>query len=149
MRIWIDADACPRTARDALVRAAERTGIEVVFVANRHLHLPRVPSVRCVQVGRGFDVADEYIADQVAEGELVVTADIPLAHAALQKGAVCIDPRGQRLDEGVVNSRMAVRDLLEDLRAVGEVSGGPKPHSQRDTRRFAGELDRWLASLRR
>ena len=148
MKIWVDADACPRVIKDLLFRAAERTGVEVVLVANQPIRTPKLSQIRTVTVGRGFDVADDYIAEQVAPGELVITADIPLAAAVVERGALVLDPRGNIIDENNAKSRLAMRDMLEEMRQSGEMTGGPKAWSTRDTHRFAGELDRWLQRRR-
>ncbi len=151
MRIWVDADACPRPVKQMLYRASERTGVEVILVANQALRVPPSGRIRVEVVGRGFDVADEHIADSVEAGELVVTQDIPLAVAVIDKGAHCIDVRGEVIDASNARSRLAMRDLLEALREGGEenVGGGPKAWSPKDSHRFAASLDRWLQKIRR
>jgi len=145
VRIWVDADACPRAVKDILYRASARTGVEVVLVANQALHIPTQTGVRLVTVGQGFDVADEHISAQVQPGELVVTQDIPLAADVVERGATCIDPRGEVIDAENARARLRVRDLMETLRESGEMTGGPKAWSQRDAHRFAAALDRWLS----
>jgi uncharacterized protein YaiI (UPF0178 family) len=146
--IWVDADATPRPVKDILYRAADRTGIEVVLVANQPLHTPRSHNVRSLVVGKGFDVADEHIAEQVDDGDLVITADIPLAAAVAEKGAIVIDPRGDIIDASNAAARKALRDRNEILRNAGLLTGGgPKAYGDRDKRKFAGALDRWLAQL--
>jgi len=149
MRIYVDADATPRPVKEILYRAAERLGIELLLVANQTLQTPRCRWIQSVVVGRGFDVADEYIADQVAAGDLVITADVPLAAAAVQKGATVIGPRGDVTDETNASQRLAARNRNEERRLAGEMLGGPKPYSDRDKRKFAGALDRFLARTRR
>ena len=145
MKIWVDADACPGAIREILVRAAERAAVELTFVANRPMRPPRSPQVRVVKVGAGFDVADRFIAEHVGPGDLVVTADIPLAAAVVDRGAVALDPRGTVYDAESVHERLAVRDLLDQLRGEGQLLGGPAPLSAADRRVFAAELDRRLA----
>ncbi len=149
MRIWVDADAAPRALKDMLFRAAMRTKLEVVLVANQHMHTPKSNYVRLEVVGRGFDVADEFIAEQVRAGDLVVTQDVPLAAAVVDKGATCIDVRGKVIDASNARMRLAMRDFREEARLSGEMVGGPSAFSNKDKQRFAGELDRWLARATR
>lgn len=143
--IWVDADATPRAIKDMLFRASQRTGVKVVLVANQWIQTPKLDSVELRVVGKGFDVADEHIADSVNEGDLVITQDVPLAAAAVEKGCLVIDNRGNIIDASNAKSRLAIRDFMETVRESGEMTGGPKPFSDKDKRRFAGELDRWLA----
>ena len=147
MKIWVDADATPRPVKEMLFRAAGRTGIEVVFVANQPIHLPRTPGLRLVVVGKGFDVADDYIVEHVEAGDLVITQDIPLAAAVVDKGATALENRGEVIDEDNAQSRLQMRDFMESMRNAGEELGGPKAFSDRDKHRFAGALDRWLAKV--
>jgi len=147
-RIWVDADATPRAVKEMLYRAASRTAVEVVFVANQHLSLPKTPQLSLVVVGKGFDVADEYIADMVEPGDLVITQDIPLAAACVEKGATALENRGEVIDETNAQARLQMRDFMESMRLAGdEQLGGPKAFSDKDKHRFAGALDRWLAGM--
>ncbi len=148
MKIWVDADATPRPVKDMLFRAADRVGIELILVANQTLNTPRSRWISSIVVGRGFDVADEFIAEKVESGDLVITADVPLAAAAVEKGAVVIGPRGDVTDTSNARQRLAARDRNEERRLSGEMLGGPKPFNDRDKRKFAGSLDRWLAKRR-
>lgn len=143
--IWVDADAAPRAIKEILYKAAIRVKMPLVLVANQPLHTPTSKWITSRQVGKGFDVADEWIADQVQSGDLVITQDIPLAAAVVEKGAYVIDVRGEVIDKGNARSRLAARDRNEALRESGVLTGGPKPFSARDKRQFAGALDRWLA----
>jgi uncharacterized protein YaiI (UPF0178 family) len=145
MRMWIDADACPAVIKEMLYRAAERVGVHLTLVANQPLRVPASPYIRAVRVPGGFDVADGHIAEQVDPGDLVVTADIPLAAAVVAKGAVALNPRGELYTEDNIRERLAVRDLMDALRAGGTVTGGPPALSQRDRHAFANQLDKWLA----
>ena len=146
MNVWVDADACPRPIKEMLYRAAERVQIEVVLVANQAMRTPRNVHVRSIVVGGGFDVADEYIVAHVEEGDLVITADVPLAAQAVEKGATVIDPRGDVIDASNAAARLTMRNFNELHRESGElVGGGPKAYSDRDKRKFAGALDRFLA----
>ena len=144
MRIYVDADALPGDARRILFRAAERVGLEVWLVANKPLRVPE--GVRSVVVGEGFDVADDWIAERVQPGDLVVTADVPLAGRVVDRGACALDPRGYLYTD---KERLATRDLLEDLRNAGLLQGGgPPPFSRKDAQKFANALDTWLARAR-
>jgi uncharacterized protein YaiI (UPF0178 family) len=143
--IWVDADACPRVIRDILARAAERCQIEVILVANQPLGMPRSRFIRQQQVSAGFDVADNEIVRQVQRGDLVITADIPLAAEAIEKHAEVISPRGECFTPDTIRERLTMRDLLDTLRGSGMVSGGPPPLSATDRQQFANALDRYLA----
>ncbi|MDE1181608.1 YaiI/YqxD family protein [Paraburkholderia sp.] len=145
MQIWVDADACPVVVKDMLYRAARRTGIAVTLVANQFLRVPPSPLIRAIQVPAGADVADALIAERVVAGDLVITADIPLAAAVLEKHAHALDPRGNWYSPGTIEERLRMRAMLDQLRGSGVDTGGPDPFSQRDTKVFAGELDRFLA----
>jgi uncharacterized protein YaiI (UPF0178 family) len=149
MQIWVDADACPRAIKEILFRAAERRRIVLVLVANTLLRTPPSAFVRALRVPRGFDVADRRIAELVAAGDLVVTADIPLAAAVVARGGRALDPRGVLYSEDNVQERLAVRDLMDQLRATGVETGGPAPWSPADSRAFANQLDRLLSALPR
>ncbi len=134
--------------REVLFRAAERCAVELVLVANQAVPAPPSKFIRKVRVGAGFDVADDYIANELAAGDLVVTADIPLAAAAVERGATALNPRGALYTEDNVSERLAVRDMMDELRGMRQVSGGPPPLSARDKQQFANQLDRWLARRR-
>ncbi|MGF6755654.1 YaiI/YqxD family protein [Paraburkholderia sp. GAS42] len=145
MQIWVDADACPVVIKDMLFRAARRVGVTVTLVANQFLRVPPSPLIRTIQVPAGFDAADDLIAERVVAGDLVITADIPLAAAVLQKNAHALDPRGNWYSPGTIEERLRMRAMLDQLRSSGVDTGGPSAFSARDTKTFAGELDRWLA----
>ena len=149
MQIWVDADACPRIIKDILFRAAERTRIPLILVANKLLWTPPSSVIRFLQVPRGFDVADREIVEQVKAGDLVVTADIPLASTVIGRGAHALDPRGVLYTADNIQERLAVRNLMDQLRASGVETSGPAPWSQRDSRAFANQLDRLLSADRR
>ncbi len=144
--IWIDADAAPRAVKDVVFKAAERLGLDVVLVANSAQHLPRSPRIRQVVVGRGLDVADDYIVDHSAGGDVVITADIPLAAQLVDKGAHVLTSRGEQLDAQNVGQRLSMRDFMEELRAGGLAGGGPPPFGKQDKARFANALDRMLTA---
>jgi uncharacterized protein YaiI (UPF0178 family) len=142
VRIWVDADACPRDVKDIIFRAAQRTGARVVLVANKTMHAPQ--GVLMVTVPGGPDVADDHIAAQGARGEIAITADIPLAARLVEKGLWVIDPRGDVYDEENVRERLSVRDFMADMRDAGVVTGGPAGYGPKDKQRFANALDRAL-----
>jgi uncharacterized protein len=145
MQIWVDADACPKAIKEILFRAAERMQVSVILVANKLLWTPRSPFVRALRVPHGFDVADREIVETVQAGDLVVTADIPLASAVIGRGAQALDPRGVLYTTDNIHERLAVRNLMDQLRASGVETGGPAPWSQSDSHAFANQLDRLLS----
>ena len=145
MHIWVDADACPAVIKDILFRAAQRWQISMTLVANQMLRTPPSLFIRAVQVPRGFDVADAHIAQHAQAGDLVVTGDIPLAADVLAKGALALNPRGERYSNETIRERLAVRDMMEELRATGVDTGGPSAFSQADRKAFANQLDTLLA----
>lgn len=144
-RIWVDADACPVAIKEILFRAAQRTQVQVTLVANHALRTPPSPYIRSIQVPGGFDVADNEIAGQVAPGDLVVTQDIPLAAAVIDKGALAIHPRGELYTPDTIKQRLTMRNFMEELRSSGVDTGGPSALHPRDKQAFANQLDRWLA----
>lgn len=145
-KIWIDADACPRQAKEIVYRAANRTQTEAVLVANRALAVPPSPCIRVVCVPGGFDEADKAIAAQARAGDLVVTSDLPLADELVGKGCVVRSPRGEVFDAQNVKAAVQMRDFMETMRSSGMAAGGPPPYSDRDAKAFAGELDKWLSA---
>ena len=145
MQIWVDADACPAVIKEILLRAAERTGVRVTFIANQSVPLPRSRNLRFVQVAAGFNVADDRIVASIEAGDLVVTADIPLAAAVIDRGGLALNPRGELYTRENVRERLSMRDFLDQLRGSGVHTGGPAAIGARDRKAFAGELDRWLA----
>jgi uncharacterized protein len=144
-RIWVDADACPNVIKEILFRAAERTGVTVTLVANRPLAIPRLPSLRLLQVGDGFDVADKQIVERSTAGDLVITADIPLAAEIIAKGGEALNPRGERYSADTIRGVLTMRDFMDTMRASGIVGGGPPALTQADRNAFASHLDKWLA----
>jgi uncharacterized protein YaiI (UPF0178 family) len=146
--IWVDADACPNVIKDILYRAAERTGVRVTLVANQDLQIPRIPSLRVTRVAPGFDVADNEIVKRMATGDLVVTADIPLAAEVIAKGGDAINPRGERYSPDTIRGILHMRDFMDTMRASGNVGGGPPPLTLANRNAFAGHLDAWLARRR-
>lgn len=145
MHIWVDADACPKVVKDILFRAAERVQLALTLVANQPLSTPPSRLITTVQVPQGFDVADNYIVLHLQAGDLVVTADIPLAAEVIEKGALALNPRGELYTRNNVRQRLAMRNMMEELRSNGQITGGPPPLNQRDRQTFANALDRLLA----
>lgn len=145
MPLWVDADACPNVVKDVLFRAAERARIEVVLVANRWIRTPPSRYIRSLQVAGGPDMADDAIAERCAAGDLVVTADIPLAARALDKGALALNPRGELYTADSIAQRLSLRHFMDELRGAGIDTGGPPTLHPRDVQAFANALDRWLA----
>jgi uncharacterized protein YaiI (UPF0178 family) len=148
MRIWVDADACPVVIKEILYRAAVRARIPLTLVANKMLRVPPSPWIRALQVPGGFDVADQRIAHEVHAGDLVITADIPLAAEVVAKGATVIDPRGELLTEANIQERLTMRNFMDSLRSSGVETGGPAAFSSADRQAFANQVDRLLAKRR-
>ena len=149
MSIWVDADACPNVIKEVLYRAADRTATTVTFVANQFLRVPPSPYLRTLQVPAGFDVADNEIVKRVEAGDLVITADIPLAAEVIEKGAAALNPRGERYSPATIRERLTMRDFMDTLRSSGVQTGGPAAMSPRDRQQFANELDSWLRQQKR
>lgn len=145
MQIWVDADACPGVIKEIIFRAAERLKIQTVLVANQMLRTPPSRYIRAIQVPSGFDVADRHIVDQVAPGDLVVTADIPLAALVIERRAHAINPRGELYTTANIQERLTMRNFMEGLRGAGVETGGPAAFSQADRQAFGNALDRFLA----
>jgi len=145
MHIWVDADACPVVIKEILFRAAERMEMPLTLVANKTLRVPPSRFIRSMQVSRGLDVADDEIARRLAPGDLVVTADIPLAAIVIERGGHAINPRGEFYTPDNIRDRLALRDFLDAQRGAGEQTGGPMPFDLTDRKRFADQLDRFLA----
>jgi len=148
MHIWVDADACPIAIKEILYRAAERTQLSMTLVANKPLGTPRSPWIRSLQVARGFDVADNEIAKRLAPGDLVITADVPLAADVVARGGHAINPRGELYTLENIRELLSTRDFLEKLRETGVQTGGPAPLDITDVKRFADQLDRLLTRLK-
>ncbi len=142
--IWVDADACPRAVRDIIELAALRRHVQTVFVANTYIHLHESEYLRFQFVPAGPDKADDHIVDNAAPTDLAITADIPLADRLVKNGVHVIDPRGEELTEATIGERLAMRNLLEDLRGAGLVGGGPREMDNTDVRQFANAFDRYL-----
>ena len=146
-RLWVDADASPVVIKEIIFRAATRKQLETILVANQMLRVPASSHIRAVQVPAGFDVADNYIVAQVRPGDLVVTADIPLAAAVIERGASALNPRGELYTHANIRESLSMRDFMENLRSSGVQTGGPAAFSQADRQAFANQLDRLLARM--
>lgn len=144
MPIWVDADACPNAIKQILFRAATRRHVHTTLVANQPLRLPRCAYLRALQVASGFDAADARILQELGAGDLVVTADVPLAAEAVARGALALNPRGTLYTEDNVRAHLARRDFMEELRATGTMSGGPSALGKAQVQAFANQLDRLL-----
>ena len=144
MRILVDADACPKVIKEILFRAAVRTETHIILVANQRLEIPPSPFIKMHKVGAGFDVADHEIICQVQPGDLVITADIPLADAVIENGCLALNPRGLLYTKENIKERLSTRNLMMELRDTGIVTGGPNTLKQRDRQAFANQLDTLL-----
>ncbi|MBS6435952.1 MAG: YaiI/YqxD family protein [Pantoea sp.] len=149
MVIWVDADACPNVIKEVLYRAADRTKTQVTFVANQSLRVPPSPWLKTLRVPAGFDVADNEIVKRVEPGDLVITADIPLAAEVLEKGGAALNPRGERYSPATIREKLTMRDFMDTMRASGVQTGGPAAMSPRDRQQFANALDSWLTQRQR
>ncbi len=149
MTIWVDADACPVAAKEILFRAAIRTETPLVLVANQYIRIPPSPFIKSLQVAAGFDVADNEIVQKAEAGDLVITADIPLAADVVAKKCIALNPRGELYTKENIRQRLNMRDFMETLRSSGIQSGGSPPYDQTDRQRFANQLDAYLAKQKR
>jgi uncharacterized protein YaiI (UPF0178 family) len=145
MQIWVDADACPKVIKEILFRAAERTRTMVTFVANQPVFTPPSRYIRAIRVRAGFDMADNKIVAHAEAGDLVITGDIPLAAAAVEKGAQALNPRGELYTRDNIRERLALRNFMEELRDSGVDIGGPAAMSNAERQAFANRLDRFLS----
>lgn len=144
MKMWVDADACPGVIKEIIFRAAERARVQTTLVANQAMRVPASAYVRFTQVAAGFDVADNHIVASVAPNDLVITADIPLAAAAIEKGAHALNPRGELYTKDTIRERLSMRNFMDELRGSGIATGGPAALGSRDREAFANSLDRYL-----
>lgn len=143
-KIWVDADACPVAIREILFRTINRLNLQLIFIANQSVNIPESKLVVSIVVPHGADLADHKIVDMMNEGDVVITSDIPLAARVVEQGGVAIGSRGELLDDKTVHSRLAARNLMDQLRSAGMTTGGPKPLSQKDIQTFANQLDRTI-----
>ena len=144
MKIWVDADACPVVIKEILFRAAERTKVQVILVANQVVNTPRSQFITTIQVAQGFDVADNEIVKRLNNDDLVITSDIPLAAEVIEKGGHALNPRGELYTKNNIRARLNMRDFMESLRSTGVATGGPSALSQSDRQLFANNLDKLL-----
>ena len=149
MRVWIDADACPKAAKDQVVKFALKRRFEVLLVAGQAQIKPAYSCVRLIVVPSGPDAADDYLVEHALPGELVICSDVPLADRLVKKGVAALDPRGREFDERNMGDKLAVRNLFTELREQGQVGGGQPPYGERDKQAFANSLDRILTRLHR
>ncbi|TWI57344.1 hypothetical protein IQ22_00560 [Pseudomonas duriflava] len=149
MRIWIDADACPRAAKELVFKFALKRKLEVVMVAGQPQVKPALACVRLIVVESGMDAADDYLVEQAEPGDLVICSDVPLADRLVKKSVDALDPRGREFDSRNMGERLAVRNLLTDLRDQGQMGGGQPPYGEREKQAFANALDRLLTRLTR
>lgn len=149
MKIWLDGDACPKAVKDVLFRAVIRTKTDLVIVANHYFPTPASPFIKKLQVGSGFDVADNKIVEEMQKGDLVITADIPLADAVISKDGIALNPRGMLYSKENIKHTLAMRNLNESLRSNGVLTGGPPTLNQRTVEQFANSLDRILAKIKK
>lgn len=144
MKIWIDADACPAPVKEIIYRASEKRQVPVVLVANQVQRVPRNPLIAQIQVAKTPDAADHYIIQESDVTDMVVTADVPLAAELVAKRVHVINPRGETYTEANVRERLNMRDMMDELRGAGMISGGPATYNDKDKQAFANALDRWL-----
>lgn len=144
MHIYVDADAFPKVIQEILFRAIERVCVPLVLVSNKHVKCPKSELISRIVVGEGPDIADDKIVEMVQNGDLVITADIPLASRVIDKGAFAINPRGELYTKTNINHKLAMRDLMDELRKNGEITGGPASFNQKNIQEFANQLDRFL-----
>lgn len=142
MRIWVDADACPKIIKEILFRVADRTQTLIILVSNQHLKIPPSPFITKMQVAAGFDAADQKIIESVQSGDIVITADIPLADAVITKKCTAINPRGELYSSNNIKERLALRNLNDTLRGGGMITGGPAQLGKKEVQAFANQLDR-------
>jgi uncharacterized protein YaiI (UPF0178 family) len=148
MQIWVDGDACPGDAKALLFKAAVNRKVQVTVVANQSIATPKSPFIATIVVPSGMNVADRKIVELVSAGDLVITADIPLAADVVAKGGLALNPRGELYSDDNIGGRLAMRDLIDELRGAGLVTGGPSGYSPKDRQAFANQLDKWLSKKR-
>ena len=146
-KVWVDADACPKVLKEILCRAANRSKTLLRFVANRRVSLPPSAYLQSVQVDAGYDKADQYIVDNLTPGDLIITSDIPLSFDVIQKQGRVINYRGETLQENDILQRLRMRDINEQLRSYGQITGGPSPIDNKQKMAFANALDQWLTKF--
>jgi uncharacterized protein YaiI (UPF0178 family) len=146
MQIWVDADACPIVVKEVLVKASQRTLVPLTFVANQAISVPPNSHITSLQVSAGFDVADDEIVKRCKSGDLVITGDIPLAAEVIAKGGLAVNFRGEAYDKATIKATLTMRDFMDQIRASGERTGGPKAFTAKDKMNFANQIDRILSA---
>lgn len=148
-QIWVDADACPKAAKEILFKAAQRTQTALTLVANQYIPHPRSPFIQAVQVSAGFDVADNHIVEKANAGDIAITSDIPLAAELMEKSVQVINPRGELYDEDTIRQRLNIRDFMDQMRGSGVHTGGPSAYGPQQKQAFANQLDKLLARAKK
>ncbi len=148
LRIWVDGDACPGAVKEIVFRTAKRREIRTTLIANQSIRVPKSEFIDAILVAHGADIADKKIIELMHQGDVVITGDIPLAASVVGKGGIAIGTRGELFDDSSVQSRLATRNLMDQLRGAGIETSGPKPQSQKDVQAFANQLDRTLTRLK-
>jgi uncharacterized protein len=146
MKIWIDADACPKAVKEVALKASERRQVPLTFVANKFISTPQVAWITSVQVKQGMDVADNYIVEHLEPADLVITQDVPLAAEVVEKGAMAISLHGVEWTPENIGEKLSIRDFLTEARDAGMITGGPAPYGNKAKQAFANALDRWLTA---
>lgn len=148
MQIWVDADACPGEIKQLLFKAVKRTKMKLTLVANASMQKPNSDLIDMIVVPQGLNVADQKIVELAEQGDLIITADIPLAAEIVEKGAVALNPRGELYTQNNIGERLATRDLMDKLRGEGQITGGPSQFAEKNREAFANQLDKWLTKAR-
>ncbi|GLP99655.1 YaiI/YqxD family protein [Methylophaga thalassica] len=146
MHIWVDADACPAVIKEILIRASRRTSLPLTFIANHAIKVPADNQIQFIQVASGFDMADNEIASRVQAKDLVITADIPLANDVIDRGGICLSPRGELMDKSNIAARLTMRNFMDTMRSSGVDTGGQNAFNHRDRMQFANQLDKIIQS---
>jgi uncharacterized protein len=146
MHIWVDADACPAVIKEILIRASRRTSLPLTFIANQAIKVPADNQIQFIQVASGFDMADNEIASRVQAKDLVITADIPLANDVIDRGGICLSPRGELMDKSNIAARLTMRNFMDTMRSSGVDTGGQNAFNHRDRMQFANQLDKIIQS---
>ncbi|HIC45205.1 MAG TPA: YaiI/YqxD family protein [Methylophaga aminisulfidivorans] len=146
MHIWVDADACPAVIKEILIRASRRTSLPLTFIANHAIKVPADNQIQFIQVASGFDMADNEIASRVQTKDLVITADIPLANDVIDRGGICLSPRGELMDKSNIAARLTMRNFMDTMRSSGVDTGGQNAFNHRDRMQFANQLDKIIQS---
>ncbi len=147
MKILVDADACPVAVKDILIKTSKRLDLQLIFVANQFMRLPKSDLIQCIVVPNEPDKADDHICDIMQADDLVISADIPLADRVIKKDGVVLDPRGSLLTKDNIGERLSMRNLMDELRSSGIETGGPRSYGKRERQDFVNQLDRFLTKV--